>query len=374
MSKKVGVVTPANSVFYKKSQRQANFEHDNNAADSARSNLCFLDFGYMLEAVSREQTEFHHPLQIVVLDRPNPVGGLAAQGPIVDPGRESYVAYTQVPVRHGLTYGELARYVVASKHLDAKLTVVTMQNWKRSMFWADTGLPWVNPSPNLRSPAAAILYPAIGLIEFSNISVGRGTAHPFSFFGAGVAAPQKPSAAADASVKASVTLPSANSTATIGSVQITPDTRPVVPQSNTATVQLPLHGSQPAAHGWFHADEVAMELNGRHIPGVTFTPTHEAIIEDGNRYPFHGQTIDAVRVNVTDPVALDTPELGIEILSALHRLYPTQFNLEKSMPLVANRATMDAIARGDDPRNIAATWQPALAQFKAACASILLYK
>jgi uncharacterized protein YbbC (DUF1343 family) len=328
--------------------------------------------GYFLEAASHEQTEFHHPLQIVVLDRPNPVGGLAAQGPIVDPGRESYVAYTQVPVRHGLTFGELARYIVASKHLDAKLTVVTMQNWKRSMFWADTGLPWVNPSPNLRSPAAAILYPAIGLIEFSNISVGRGTAHPFSFFGAGVASPQKPAAPSDSGVKASVTLPTANSQTT--TAQITTNTRPTPPQSATASVTLPLHGTQPAQHGWFHADEVAMELNARHIPGVTFTPVREAIVEDANHYPFHGQTIEAVRVNATDPVALDTPELGIEILSVLHRLYPTQFNLERDFPLVANRATMDAISRGEDPRTIAATWQPGLDRFKAACAPILLYK
>jgi SSS family transporter len=327
--------------------------------------------GYMLEAGAREQTEFHHPLQIVVLDRPNPVGGLAVQGPIVDPGRESYVAYTQVPVRHGLTFGELARYIVASKHLDAKLTVVTMQNWKRSMFWADTGLPWINPSPNLRSPAAAILYPAIGLIEFSNISVGRGTAHPFSFFGAGVASPQKP-AATDSGIKAGVTLPSTSAQNT--TAQLTTDTRATAPQSATATVTLPLHGAQPASHSWFHADEVAMELNARHIPGVTFTPTREAISEDANHYPFHGQTIEAVRVNATDPVALDTPELGVEILSVLHRLYPAQFNLERDMPLIANRATVDAIARGDDPRTIAATWQPALAQFKAACAPILFYK
>ena len=117
-----------------------------------------------------------------------------------------------------------------------------------------------------------------------------------------------------------------------------------------------------------------MELNARHIPGVTFTPTHEAIAEDANHYPFHGQTIEAVRVNVTDPTLLDTPELGIEILSTLHRLYPSQFQLEKSMTIVANRATVDAIARGDDPRAIAASWQPALAQFKPACAPILLYK
>jgi uncharacterized protein YbbC (DUF1343 family) len=266
--------------------------------------------GYFLEAASREQTEFHHPLQIIVLDRPNPVGGLAAQGPIVDVGRESYVAYTQVPVRHGLTFGELARYIVAAKHLDAKLTVVPMQNWNRAMFWADTGLPWVNPSPNLRSPAAAILYPAIGLIETTNISVGRGTSHPFSYFGA----------------------------------------------------------------PYINASDVTAALTARNIPGVNFTAATEAIIEDANHYPFHGQTIPAVRVTATDPAALDTPELGIEILSTLHRLYPTQFLLEKSMTNLVNRATVDSIARGDDPRSIAASWQTSLAQFKAACAPILIYK
>jgi uncharacterized protein YbbC (DUF1343 family) len=192
-----------------------------------------------------------------------------------------------VPIRHGLTFGELARYFVASKHLDAQLTVVPMQNWQRSMFWSDTGLSWVNPSPNLRSPSAATLYPAIGLIETTNVSVGRGTEHPFSFFGAGVASPAK-AATQGSGIKTSVTLPSADSTATTGSVQLTTDKRPIVPQSNTASVEL-THGSQPAAsHGWFHADEVAMELNARHIPGVTFTPTREAIAEDANHYPFHG--------------------------------------------------------------------------------------
>jgi len=273
--------------------------------------------GYFLEAASHEQTDFHHPLQIIVLDRPNPVGGLAIQGPIVDPGRESYVAYTQLPVRHGLTFGELARYIVASKHLEAKLTIVPMQNWKRSMFWADTGLPWVNPSPNLRSPATAILYPALGLTEFSNISVGRGTDHPFSFFGA------------------------------------------------CGTEKIP---------AWFKASDVSSALTARHIPGVAFTAATEPITEDPNHYPCHGQTIEAVRLTATDPTTLDTPELGIEILSVLHRLYPTQFNLERDLPLVANRATVDAIAHGDDPRAIAASWKTALAQFKAACAPILLYK
>jgi SSS family transporter len=291
--------------------------------------------GYFLEAASTEQTEYHHTVSIVLLDRPNPVGGVAVQGPVSDPGRESYVNYMPLPVRHGLTFGELARYIVAAKHLSTTLTIVPMQHWQRSEFYADTGLPWVNPSPNLRSAEAALRYPALGLIEYNNLSVGRGTDHPFSFFGAGI--------------------PSTKSS------------------GSTATGGLADAGSPTTAGAWFKATEVANYLTARNIPGVTFTPTAEAIAEDANHYPFHGQTIEAVRVTLTDPRQADTPELGIEILAALHHLYPTQFNLPRAMPLVCNQATMDALTRGDDPRDIAASWQPALAAFEAGTTPYLLY-
>ncbi|QMV17984.1 sodium/solute symporter [Granulicella sp. 5B5] len=290
--------------------------------------------GYFLEAAATEQTQYHHALTIVILDRPNPVGGLAVQGPVSDPGRESYVNYMPLPVRHGMTFGELARYIVATKHLATTLVVVPMQHWQRSEFYADTGLPWVNPSPNLRSPEAALRYPALGLIEYNNISVGRGTDHPFSFFGAGIPS-TKPS----------------TSTATGGLTDV---------RSSTTTA-------------WFHAQEVANYLTARHIPGVTFAPTAETIAEDANHYPFHGQTIEAVRVTLTDPHQTDTPELGIEILSALHHLYPTQFHLDRAMPLVASKATMDALEHNEDPRSIAASWQPALDAFRHAAQPFLLY-
>ena len=292
--------------------------------------------GYFLEAASTEQTQYHHTLDIIVLDRPNPVGGLAVQGPVVDPDHTSYVAYMPLPVRHGLTFGELARYIVATKHLSTTLTVVPMQHWQRSMFYADTGLSWVNPSPNLRSPEATLRYPALGLIEYNNISVGRGTDHPFSFFGASIP--------------------------------------PTKPSTSTATGGLANAGSSTTTGAWFKATEVANYLTARNIPGVTFTPTTETIAEDANRYPFHGQTIEAVRVTLTDPKQTDTPELGIEILAALHHLYPTQFNLPRAMPLVCNQATMDALTRGDDPRDIAASWQPSLDAFRTATLPYLLYQ
>jgi SSS family transporter len=293
--------------------------------------------GYFLEASDIEKKQYQHTLNIIVLDRPNPVGGLAMQGPLVDANHTSYVAYMPIPTRHGLTYGELAKYIVAAKHLDTALIVVPMQHWHRNMFWKDTGLPWVNPSPNLRSPEAAVLYPALGEIESTNISVGRGTEHPFSFFGAGVPTVKPSTSTATGGI--------ASSTGFVGPTTV-----------------------------WFIAKDVAAYLTARNIPSVTFTATTEPILEDANHYPFHGQTIDAVRVIATDPVALDTPELGIEILSALHHLYPTQFNLARSMTLLCNEATVAAITRGDDPRSIAASWQPALDAYKSSVAPILLYQ
>jgi uncharacterized protein YbbC (DUF1343 family)/CubicO group peptidase (beta-lactamase class C family) len=134
--------------------------------------------GYFLEAAATANKE------IVVLDRPNPIGGAFVQGPVADAGRESFVDYWQTPVRHGMTVGELARMFNAERAIHANLTVVPMQGWIRGDWFDSTGQLWVNPSPNMRSLTAAALYPGIGMIESSNISVGRGTDTPFELVGA----------------------------------------------------------------------------------------------------------------------------------------------------------------------------------------------
>ena len=133
---------------------------------------------YFLEAAAKTGTH------IVVLDRPNPINGAFVQGPLSDAGDESYVHYMPLPVRHGMTMGELARYFNQQRNLHAPLTVVKMQNWQRGDWYDSTGLTWVNPSPNLRDPEEAEIYPALGLVETTNISVGRGTDTPFEIFGA----------------------------------------------------------------------------------------------------------------------------------------------------------------------------------------------
>jgi uncharacterized protein YbbC (DUF1343 family)/CubicO group peptidase (beta-lactamase class C family) len=134
--------------------------------------------GYFLEAAAKTHK------QIFVLDRPNPINGVYVQGPIADPGSESFVSYWQIPVRHGMTAGELARLFNGERSIKANLTVVPMQGWMRGDWFDSTGQVWTNPSPNMRSLTEAELYPGIGMIEGGNISVGRGTDTPFEFVGA----------------------------------------------------------------------------------------------------------------------------------------------------------------------------------------------
>ncbi len=134
--------------------------------------------GYFLEAAAQAGVE------LIVLDRPNPVTGSFVQGPVSDSGRENFTNYWTVPPRHGMTLGELAKMFNAERNINAKLTVVPMDGWQRGDWFDATGLAWVNPSPNLRSVYEASLYPGVALIEGTNISVGRGTDTPFELVGA----------------------------------------------------------------------------------------------------------------------------------------------------------------------------------------------
>ncbi len=276
--------------------------------------------GYFVEAAAAEK-KLGHQLEIIVLDRPNIIGGLAVQGPVSDEGKEAYVNYMPLPIRHGMTLGELTRYINGERRLPssaspnvreplgAAVTVIKMQGWQRSMYYDQTGLPWINPSPNLRSVNAATLYPGIELLQFTNVSVGRGTAVPFE----NIAAP------------------------------------------------------------FFDAPALAAALNARNIPGVTFSPSTVTIAEDANHYPYHGQTMPAIHFTVTDRNALDSPELGIELISAVHRLYPKQFTFDRASRLILSVNTMLALQNNEDPRAIAKSWQQDLNAFRQRREPYLLY-
>jgi uncharacterized protein YbbC (DUF1343 family)/CubicO group peptidase (beta-lactamase class C family) len=134
--------------------------------------------GYVMEEAARAR------LPVFVLDRPNPIGGTEVEGPVADADKLSFIAYHRIPVRHGMTMGELARLFNEERKLGCDLRVVKMENWRRGMWLDATNLTWVNPSPNMRSLLEATLYPGVGLLETTNLSVGRGTDTPFEVIGA----------------------------------------------------------------------------------------------------------------------------------------------------------------------------------------------
>ena len=125
-----------------------------------------------------------HGVPLIVCDRPNPIGGITIGGPMLVNGYESFVGQFPIPLRHGMTIGELATFFNEACGIGAELTVVPMENWKRSMYFDQTGLPWVMPSPNMPTLDTAIVYPGSVLFEGTNVSEGRGTTRPFELIGA----------------------------------------------------------------------------------------------------------------------------------------------------------------------------------------------
>ena len=123
-------------------------------------------------------------IRFVVLDRPNPIGGTRREGPVLRPGYESFVGLHPVPLRHGLTCGEMASWLNEERGIGCDLTVIPCECWQRSKLWSDTRLPWVMPSPNLPTPDSCVVYPGTVLLEGTNLSEGRGTTRPFEIFGA----------------------------------------------------------------------------------------------------------------------------------------------------------------------------------------------
>lgn len=256
--------------------------------------------GYFLQAAAEAG------IDVVVLDRPNPITGSFVQGPISDAGRESFVNFAAVPVRHGMTMGELAQMFNVERNIHARLKVVPMEGWVRGDWYDSSGVPWINPSPNLRSLAAATLYPGVALVEGTNVSVGRGTDTPFELLGA----------------------------------------------------------------PWINGRKLAGYLNARNISGVRFL----AVDFTPGASWYAGQKCGGVNLIVTERNALDAPQLGIEIASALQKLYPEEFHIEKMMDLLLNQASYDALVRGDDPRQIAEEWRESVGKFQQVRQKYLLYK
>ncbi|MEK7405163.1 MAG: DUF1343 domain-containing protein [Acidobacteriota bacterium] len=144
----------------------------------ARFYTYITTLGYTLEAAAKAGIPYY------VLDRPNPINGVAVEGPLLEEKYFSFVGYMRMPIRHGMTVGELARMYNGENKLGADLHVIPVEGWKRTMWFDETGLEWINPSPNMRNLTQAILYPGACLLESRQVSVGRGADTPFQIVGA----------------------------------------------------------------------------------------------------------------------------------------------------------------------------------------------
>jgi uncharacterized protein YbbC (DUF1343 family)/CubicO group peptidase (beta-lactamase class C family) len=254
---------------------------------------------YAMEAAAQKGITFY------VLDRPNPLSGAVVQGPMRDADLKSFVSYFPLPLRHGMTVGELAEMFNSENKIGAKLRVIKMRGYQRNDWYDETGLHWVAPSPNLRTLTEATLYPGVAMIEGANVSVGRGTETPFELLGA----------------------------------------------------------------PWIEGEKLAAYLNKRNIQGVRFVPRDFTPTED--RYAH--RLCHGIQVVLADRQRLDAAVLGIEIASALYRLYPRDFQLDRTLGLIGARWVLQAIADGQDPASIALRWQDALDEFRKLRAKYLLY-
>lgn len=256
--------------------------------------------GYCMEAAAQKGIPFY------VLDRPNFINGVDVAGPLLDDKYVSFVGYMRMPVRHGMTAGELASMYNAEKKLGVDLRVIRMEGWKRTMWYDETGLEWMTPSPNIRNLTQATLYPGSCLLESRQVSVGRGTDSPFQTVGA----------------------------------------------------------------PWFRAKEIAAHLNELKLPGVSFVPRRfrpEASVYKGE--VCQGLDILLVNRSVFDPVLM-----GMEMLAALVKFHPKEFQLETVIRLLGNDEAATRLKRGESGREILKAMRGELDEFLRVRARYLLYE
>lgn len=263
----------------------------------ARYYTYIATMGLAMEAAAAAHVKF------VVLDRVNPIGGVAFEGPLLH-GEEAFIAWHSLPIRHGMTVGELARMFNEERRIGADLMVIPLQRWRRELWMDEAGLPWINTSPNMRSLTEATLYPGVGIVE-SAVSVGRGTETPFEIVGA------------------------------------------------------------PYVDGVALARELtAMSLPGIHFEATEFAPASSVFAE---------QRCGGVRLTITDRNALRPVAMGVAIALALHRLYPSDFALDKIAPLLRDPSTLAAIHADKPLPEIVAMWRADEEAFAARRAKYLLY-
>jgi uncharacterized protein YbbC (DUF1343 family)/CubicO group peptidase (beta-lactamase class C family) len=264
----------------------------------------FYTYTATLRNVMEEAATLGKP--IFILDRPDPINGMSVEGPIADEDKLSFIAAHTVPVRYGLTIGELGQMMNAERKIGADVRVIKMENWSRSMWFDETGQTWVNPSPNMRSLTEATLYPGIGLLETTNVSVGRGTDTPFEVVGA----------------------------------------------------------------PYIDGRKLAAYLNERNLAGVRFVPVRFK----PNASVFKDEELGGINIVITNRDSFNSVGTGLEISTALRRLYPNDWQVDKYLRLLVNQNVLENVKSGDAARDIEKAWQNDLSNFETRRSAFLLYK
>jgi uncharacterized protein YbbC (DUF1343 family)/CubicO group peptidase (beta-lactamase class C family) len=263
--------------------------------------------GAAIEAAAREKKK------IYVLDRVNPITGTGFEGPI-QTRAPSFIGFHAIPVRHGMTLGELGRYFNRERNFGADLIVVSCENWTRDQWYDETGLPWVNPSPSMRTLTAATLYTGFCLLESTSVSMGRGTQHPFEQVGA------------------------------------------------------------PYIDGAKLADELNRAgLRGVRFEPVKFTPQMAFYPGPAASLKYKDQECGGVRAVLTDRDHCAVVDIGIELALAVHRLYPDKFKVDEMGRLLGDDETLNAIKAGESLAAIKARWAKASAAFEERRRGALIY-
>ncbi|GAB4188957.1 MAG: DUF1343 domain-containing protein [Phycisphaeraceae bacterium] len=259
-------------------------------------------------------------IRLIVLDRPNPLGGTDFDGPIQDEDLiGKFTSFRPMPITHGMTVGEIALLFKNHHGIGCDLEIIRCEGWRRGMLFDETGLPWVNPSPNMRSVVEEILYPMVALTEANkDVSVGRGTDRPFEYLGA----------------------------------------------------------------PWLDGDALTAELRSRELPGIwvmrtTFIPSGTDITGRKNYpYQFIDEVCQGVRFVVTDRRAVRPVEAGLHMLAALLKVHPERYRVDKLRGLVGAQWVLDALNAGEPVERIVQRWRnmEAFKAFAEARQRVLLYE
>ncbi|MBA4313115.1 MAG: DUF1343 domain-containing protein [Chlorobiaceae bacterium] len=255
--------------------------------------------------------------KFIVLDRPNPINGTDIEGPPLDLMLISFLGMTPIPVRHGLTIGEIAKMMIGEGYLNPSsvdLTVIPMEGWKRSMWYDETGLPWISPSPNMKTLQTATVYPGSCLFEATNISEGRGTSKPFEYIGA--------------------------------------------PKLNNV--------------------KIVKRLNSLKLPGVKFSAvefTPQGDTATGSNPKFNKKLCRGVYIQITDRKVFKPVITGLMMIDAIRKLYPKSFILKKGLfsRLIGDELVSDLLEKGKIDQNSFKIFDNQIDQYLKIRSKYLLY-